>query len=299
MTQAILIQNICNGLMLGSLYALLAIGYTMVYGILRLINFAHCDIFMLAMYLSFYCISVFGLPWYFAFIIVILATAAFGILTERAAYAPLRKQHAPPISLLTSAIGMSYLLENLATVVFSGRPKSYPDLPFLTASISIGGVHLSRLMLIVPILTLILLIVLHFMINKTKMGMAMRGVAKDAETAQLMGISIDATIMFTFGIGSALAAVGAILFGLKYPQITPLVGVTPGLKCFIAAVVGGIGNIWGAVIGGLGLGLCEVMLVALLPSVSGYKDAFAFVILIIVLLFRPNGILGEKIADKV
>lgn len=299
MALTILIQHICNGVMLGSLYALLAIGYTMVYGILRLINFAHCDIFMLAMYLAFYSISAFGLPWYVAFLIVILATAAFGILTERLAYAPLRRQHAPSISLLTSAIGMSYLLENLATVVFSGRPKSFPDIPLLTEAVVIGNVHLSRLMLIVPISTAVLLIALHFLINKTKMGMAMRGVAKDAEAAQLMGISIDATVMFTFGIGSALAAIGAIFFGLKYPQITPLVGVMPGLKCFIAAVVGGIGNIWGAVIGGLSLGLCEVLLVAFFPSVSGYKDAFAFIILIVILLFRPNGILGEKIADKV
>lgn len=299
MTATILIQHLCNGLMLGSLYALLAIGYTMVYGILRLINFAHCDIFMLAMYLSFYSITVFALPWYVAFIIVIIATAAFGILTERAAYAPLRRQKAPPISLLTSAIGMSYLLENLATVVFSGRPKSYPDIPALTAAIEIGGVHLSRLMIIVPVTTVVLLILLNLLVNKTKMGMAMRGVAKDVDASQLMGISIDATIMFTFGIGSALAAIGAILFGLKYPQITPLVGVTPGLKCFIAAVIGGIGNIWGAVIGGVGLGLIEVLLVAFFPSASGYKDAFAFVILIIILLVRPNGILGEKIADKV
>ena len=299
MTHTLIIQNLCNGLMLGSLYALLAIGYTMVYGILRLINFAHSDIFMLAMYFSYYCISVFGLPWYFAFIVVILATAAFGVLTERVAYAPLRKQGAPPISLLTSAIGMAYLLENLATVIFSGRPKSYPDIPLLTTSVSIGGIHLSRLMLIVPVITIILLISLHFLIDKTKIGMAMRGVARDAETAQLMGISIDATIMFTFGVGSALAAFGAIFFGLKYPQIVPLVGVMPGLKCFIAAVVGGIGNIWGAVIGGVGLGLCEVMLVALFPNFSGYKDVFTFVILIVVLLVRPRGILGEKITEKV
>ncbi len=299
MTSTIFIQTLCNGLMLGSLYALLAIGYTMVYGILRLINFAHCDIFMLAMYLAFYSISLFSLPWYAAFIIVILLTAAFGILTERLAYAPLRRQNAPSISLLTSAIGMSYLLENLATVVFSGRPKSFPDIPVLTAPIAIGGVHLSRLMLIVPCVTFLLLIVLNLLINKTKMGMAMRGVAKDPDAARLMGISIDSTIMFTFGIGSGLAAIGALLFGLKYPQIMPLVGVTPGLKCFIAAVIGGIGNIWGAVIGGIGLGMIEVLTVAFFPSVSGYKDAFAFVILILILLFRPNGILGEKIADKV
>lgn len=299
MAFSILVQTFCNGLMLGSLYALLAIGYTMVYGILRLINFAHCDIFMLAMYIAFYSIAVFGIPWYLAFLLVILLTAAFGILTERMAYAPLRRQNAPSISLLTSAIGMSYLLENLATVVFSGRPKSFPEVSFLTAPIVIGGVHLSAIMLIVPAVTLILLIILNLLINKSKMGMAMRGVAKDAEAAQLMGVSIDATIMFTFGIGSALAAVGALFFGTKYPQITPLVGMMPGLKCFIAAVVGGIGNIWGAVIGGVGLGLAEVLLVAFFPSASGYKDAFAFVILIIVLLFRPNGILGEKIADKV
>ena len=298
-TGDVLAQQLCNGLLLGSLFALVAVGYTMVYGILRLINFAHCDIFMMAMYIAFFTVADDYRMWGLSFILVIIATAALGVLLEKSAYAPLRRQNAPKLSMLISAIGASYFLENLATVLFTGRPKTFPQIPFFVDMMQIGPVRLQRLAIIVPIVTIVLMVVLVLLINKTKSGMAMRAVSKDLETAKLMGINVNATISFTFAIGSAIAAVGAILWGLKYPQISPLVGVMPGLKCFIAAVIGGIGNVKGAVIGGVLLGFIEVMAVTFCPSISAYKDIFSFVLLIVILLFRPNGIIGEKLAEKV
>ena len=288
-TMADLLQQICNGLLLGSLFALVAVGYTMVYGILRLINFAHCDIFMMAMYIAFFTVAS-NFKWWIV---------SFGMGVEKVAYATLRRQNAPKISMLISAIGVSYFLENFATVIFTGKPKTFPQIPFFVDMIQIGSVRLQRLAIIVPVVTFILMAVLLFLINKTKAGMAMRAVSKDLETAKLMGINVNGTISYTFAIGSAIAAVGAILWGLKYPQISPLVGVMPGLKCFIAAVIGGIGNVKGAVIGGIILGFVEVMAVTFFPSISAYKDIFSFIILIIILLFRPNGLIGEKIAEKV
>lgn len=299
MTVDIFLQQLVNGLTLGSLFALVAIGYTMVYGILRLINFAHGDIFMMAMYIAFFSISIFNVPWYISFILVIVLTALLGIITEKVAYRPLREQGAPAISLLISSIGASYLMENLATVLFTGRPKNFAQIPFFTEMMTIRGVHIQRLAIMVPIITLVLLMALLYLINHTKTGMAMRAVSKDVETARLMGISVNKVITVTFGIGSGLAAVGAIMWGMKYLQIKPDVGVMPGMKCFIAAVIGGIGNIKGAVVGGLLLGLIEVLIVAFIPSLTGYRDAFSFILLIIILLIRPNGLIGEKIAEKV
>ncbi len=290
-------QNIANALTVGSLYALVAIGYTMVYGILRLINFAHGDIFMMAMYFAFFAISVFYLPWYIAVILVLAATAGLGVLIEKSAYSPLRS--APRISLLISSIGISYLLENLATVVFTGVPRQFPSIGTLQDNIVIGGVSIQTLALVTPVIMLVLVLGLLYLINKTKVGMAMRAVSKDFETAKLMGININRTISATFAIGSLLAAVGAIMWGQKYPQLQPYVGVMPGLKCFIAAVIGGIGNIRGAVVGGLLLGLLEIMIVYAVPALSGYKDAIAFIALIAVLLFLPTGLFGEKVTDKV
>lgn len=298
-TMADLLQQICNGLLLGSLFALVAVGYTMVYGILRLINFAHCDIFMMAMYIAFFTVASNFKWWIVSFVIVVAITAVLGMGVEKVAYATLRRQNAPKISMLISAIGVSYFLENFATVIFTGKPKTFPQILFFVDMIQIGSVRLQRLAIIVPVVTFILMAVLLFLINKTKAGMAMRAVSKDLETAKLMGINVNGTISYTFAIGSAIAAVGAILWGLKYPQISPLVGVMPGLKCFIAAVIGGIGNVKGAVIGGIILGFVEVMAVTFFPSISAYKDIFSFIILIIILLFRPNGLIGEKIAEKV
>jgi len=291
------IQALTNAIAMGSLYALIAIGYTMVYGILRLINFAHGDILMMSMYFAFYIISLFKLPWYAAFIIGIMGIGLLGTLIERAAYKPLRS--APRISLLISAIGVSFLMENLATVVFSGIPKQFPSVPFFQDVLIIGKVYLQRMTLIVPVITAILVTGLLLLTKKTKIGMAMRAVSRDFTTARLMGINVNQIISFTFCVGSILAAIGAMMWGLKYPKIEPYVGVMPGLKCFIAAVLGGIGNIGGAVIGALLLGLIEIMIVLFLPGLSGYKDAFAFVLLIIILLVRPTGLLGEKNIDKV
>jgi branched-chain amino acid transport system permease protein len=297
MTFEIFMQQLANGISIGSLYALIAIGYTMVYGILRLINFAHGDIFMMAAYFIIFSMVNFNLPWYISTAIVIVVTVLLGVLIEKAAYKPLR--NAPRMSIMISAIGVSFLLENLATYLFTGVPKGFPDIPLLTRAINIGNISLSVATVITPIVTIILLFVVLFITNKTKIGMAMRAASIDFETARLMGININRVISTTFVIGSGLAAIGAVLWGSKYPSIYPLMGVMPGLKCFIAAVLGGIGNTTGAVIGGFILGMAEIMLVSFLPSLTGYRDAIAFIILIVVLLVKPTGLLGEKVTDKV
>lgn len=297
MTFEIFMQQLANGISIGSLYALIAIGYTMVYGILRLINFAHGDIFMMAAYFMVFSVVNFGLPWYVSMVIVIVATILLGVLVEKAAYKPLR--NAPRMSIMISAIGVSFLLENLATYLFTGVPKGFPDIAILTKAISFGNISLSVVTLVTPIITIILLYVVLFITNKTKIGMAMRAASIDFETARLMGININRVISTTFVIGSGLAAIGAILWGSKYPSVIPLMGVMPGLKCFIAAVLGGIGNTTGAVLGGFILGMAEIMLVTFLPSLTGYRDAIAFIILIVVLLVKPTGLLGEKVTDKV
>lgn len=290
-------QHLVNGISLGSLYALLAIGYTMVYGILRLINFAHGEVFMLGTYFAFYAMTSFLLPWWASFLIAVILTCIFGIILERSAYRPLR--NSPRISIMISAIGASFLLQNLGIVIFGGRPKAFPIPPIFSKITNIGGVSIVSVSIIIPIITAIALYILLYVINKTKVGMAMRAVSKDYEAARLMGINVNSIISFTFGTGSALAAIGGIMWGLKYPQLIPAMGLMPGLKCFIAAVVGGIGNIKGAVLGGFILGLGEIMIVAISPALSGYRDAFAFVLLIIILLVRPGGLMGENIVEKV
>jgi branched-chain amino acid transport system permease protein len=297
MTLDLFAQHLANGISLGSLYALIAIGYTMVYGILRLINFAHGDIFMMATYFAFFGVMTFGIPWYITFPIVLVLTALLGMAVETTAYRPLRD--APKISILISAIGASFLLENLATVIFGGVPKPFPTPEIFNEVVQIGGVSIQKLTFYIPVVAIICLACLLYLINKTKTGMAMRAVSKDHETARVMGVNVDRTILSTFGLGSALAAVGGIMWGLKFPQIAPLMGVIPGLKCFIAAVIGGIGNIKGAVIGGFILGIGEIMLVAFMPNLTGYRDAFAFVLLIVILLYKPTGIIGENLTEKV
>ena len=293
----IFMQQFVNALSLGSLYALIAIGYTMVYGILRLINFAHGDVFMIGGYLAFYAVTAFMMPWWVAVIAAIGMTTLVGMGLERVAYRPLRDS--PRISIMISAIGASFLIENLAIVLFVARPKAFPVPDFFASTFVLGDVHISMVSIIIPVVTAIILAALLWVIYRTKTGMAMRAVATDIDAARLMAIDVNRIISFTFAIGSALAAVGGIMWALKYPRLEPLMGIMPGLKCFIAAVIGGIGSIAGAVLGGLLLGLIELMTIAFLPELTGYKDAFAFVLLIVVLLVKPTGLLGSKQGEKV
>ena len=289
------LQNCLNGLSIGSIYALIAIGYTMVYGILRLINFAHGDIFMMAGYFMIIAMTDLLIPWQISIAIVITATILLGVLTEKIAYKPLRS--APRMSIMISAIGVSYFLQNFATYLFSALPKSYPSIAVLVRKIKIGTISTSQVTFITPILTIVLVIALVALINKTKIGMAMRAVSKDFETAQLMGVKINNVISITFVIGCALAAIGSILYFTPRPQVYPLSGSLPGLKCFVAAVFGGIGSIPGALVGGFLIGLCETFIKA--GIFSEFSDAFTFVILIVVLLFKPTGLFGEKVTEKV
>lgn len=293
MTISILLQHGLTGISLGGAYALIAIGYTMVYGILRLINFAHGEIFMMAGYFMIFAIA--SLPWVIAIPAVLLLTVVLGVLIERAAYKPLRS--APRMSIMISAIGVSYLLQNLATYLFTALPRGYPEIPFLKKIFQFGDVSSSLVTLITPFLTLALVFILILLINNTKVGMAMRAVSKDFETAQLMGIKINRVITITFAIGSLLAAIGSILYFTDRMTVFPFSGTLPGLKCFVAAVLGGIGSIPGAVLGGFVLGLGETALVAM--GYSTFSDAFTFALLIIMLLFRPTGLFGEKVTDKV
>lgn len=288
-------QNCLTGISIGSIYALIAIGYTMVYGILRLINFAHGDIFMMAGYFMIICMTDLMIPWYISIIIVIVATVLLGVFTERIAYKPLR--NAPRMSIMISAIGVSYFLQNFATYLFSAQPKSYPSIDFLNKRITIGDVSTSIVTFITPILTIVLVVCLVLLVNKTKIGMAMRAVSKDFETSQLMGVKINYVISMTFVIGCALAAIGSILYFTPRPSVYPLSGSLPGLKCFVAAVFGGIGSIPGALIGGFIIGLIETFVKG--SNISEFSDVFTFVILILVLLVKPNGLFGEKTKEKV
>ncbi len=290
-------QQFVNALSLGSLYALIAIGYTMVYGILRLINFAHGDVFMIGGYLAFYAVTAFMMPWWIAIIVAIGLTTIFGVGLERVAYRPLRDS--PRISIMISAIGASFLIENLAIVLFDARPKAFPVPDFFASTFVLGDVHVSTVSVVIPIVTAIILGLLLWVVYRTKTGMAMRAVSTDIDAARLMAIDVNRIVAFTFAVGSALAAIGGIMWALKYPRLEPLMGIMPGLKCFIAAVIGGIGSISGAVLGGLLLGLIELMTIAFLPELTGYKDAFAFILLIVVLLVKPTGLLGSKQGEKV
>jgi branched-chain amino acid transport system permease protein len=291
------LQHLSNGCALGSLYALIAIGYTMVYGILRLINFAHGDVFMMGAYFAFYLVALLPVvPWWVAFPSAVLLCALLGVVVDLCAYRPLRT--APRISALISAIGVSFFLENVAIVVFSGRPKAFPRPEVLTGVVQLGEVRISAVNLCIPAVAAICLVVLVLVVYRTRAGLGMRAVAHDLDTARLMGVDVNRIITLTFALGSALAGVGGIMYALKYPQIEPLMGVIPGLKAFIAAILGGIGSIPGAMLGGLILGLAEIMLIAFFPELTGYRDAFAFLILILVLLVRPTGILGRATGEK-
>ena len=290
------ISTLLFGISVGGQYALIAIGYTMVYGILRLINFAHGDVFMVAGLLGIYLSATF--PLYVAMPLVVILTVALGFCIERVAYKPLRS--APRMSVMISAIGVSYLLQNTATYVTGGQPMIYPSLPFLSDTITVAGTSIKWVVLLTPVLVVALVILLTLLINRTKVGMAMRAVAKDFETSQLMGIKINSVISITFIIGSALAAIGSMLYFPTYSSVVPPVGSMPGLKAFVAAVFGGIGSIPGAVIGAFLIGICENF-VKILPfeGATTFVDAFTFALLIVILVFKPTGLFGEKATDKV
>ena len=297
MTLEMFFQHCFNALTLGSLYALIAIGYTMVYGILRLINFAHGDILMVGAYFVFFGTFAYGWPWGLAAILAIVGASIIGVAIERVAYRPLRE--APRISALISAIAVSFFIESLAVVVFSGQPRPVLQPEWLISEWQLGQVRILKLTAFVPVMTAILVAVLLYVVYKTKPGLAMRAISKDIETTRLMGVRVDNIIAFTFCIGSALAAASGIMWALRYPQVHPYMGIMPGLKAFVAAVFGGIGSIQGAVIGGLALGFVEIMTVAFLPELSGYRDAFAFVLLVLVLVVKPTGLLGERMKEKI
>ena len=291
------ISILLSGISLGGQLALIAIGYTMVYGILRLINFAHGDLFMASGLMMIYLIT--WAPLYVAIPLVVIFTVLLGFCIERAAYKPLRQ--APRMSVMISAIGVSYLIQNTATYITAGQPMTYPELPFLFDTVTIAGTPTKWAVLVTPVLVIILVVALTQLINHTKVGMAMRAVAKDFETSQLMGIKINSVISMTFIIGSALAAVGSILYFTNYQSIVPTAGAMPGLKAFVAAVFGGIGSVPGAVIGAFIIGICETVIKGL-PSawdVSVFSDAFTFALLIVILVFKPTGLFGEKATDKV
>ena len=298
------VSTLLFGISVGGQYALIAIGYTMVYGILRLINFAHGDVFMVAGLLGIYLSSFLSaylppaavIP--VSLLLVLALTVALGFCIERAAYKPLRS--APRMSVMISAFGVSYLLQNSATYITGGQPMTYPSIPFLSDTISLAGTSIKWVVILTPFLVAALVLVLTQLINHTKVGMAMRAVAKDFETSQLMGIKINSVISVTFVIGSALAAVGSMLYFTTYPAIVPTAGAMPGLKAFVAAVFGGIGSIPGAVIGAFLIGICENF-VKIMPfdGATTFVDAFTFALLIIILVFKPTGLFGEKATDKV
>ncbi|NLC55144.1 MAG: branched-chain amino acid ABC transporter permease [Erysipelothrix sp.] len=288
------IQQLINGLSVGSIYALIALGYTLVYGIIKLINFAHGDIMMMGAYFAFIAVTSLGLSFIPALIFSMILAALLGVLIERIAYRPLRK--APRISVLITAIGVSLFLQNLALVIFGASPKVMPAL-IQKKPINIVGIQISTVTLVTLGLSIICMIGLDLFIKNTKSGKAMRAVAQDKEAAVIMGVNVDRTISITFAIGSALGALGGVLYSVAYAQIFPTLGAMPGLKAFIAAVLGGIGIMPGAMIGGFIIGMIETLSKAYLSS--QWTDAIVFGILILVLLLKPSGILGKNEREKV
>lgn len=297
MTFEVFLQNLSNGFAYGCLYSLIAIGYTMVYGILRLINFAHGNIFATGSYIAFVFYSVFSGNWILAFILAMGVTAFLGVVTDRIAYKPIR--NAPRISALISAIAVSFIIENLLIIIFGGRPLAFPKVDILDQIYNFGGITIPSINIAIILASVIVLVLLMLLLYKTKTGLAMRALSSDFDTARLMAMDVDKIVAVTFAVGSALAALGGIMYSSKFPQIHPYMATMPGLKAFIAAVVGGIGNVQGAFIGGLILGLIEILFVGIFPSLSGYRDAIAFIVLIIILLYKPTGIMGKSGKVKV
>jgi len=289
----LIVTQLINALQLGSIYALVALGYSMVYGIIKLLNFAHGDVIMVGGYIALFTLAS-GMPVAVAFLLIIVGCTALAIIMEKLAYTPLRS--APRISVLITAIGISLLLQNLAQYFFEARPRPL-HIPFPSGSISLGEISLAYPMLITIGISLLSMVALNFIVLKTKLGKAMRAVSEDTEAAKLMGINVNNVITFTFAVGAALAGIGAILYFVRFPVVGPTVGAMLGLKSFIAAVLGGIGSIPGAMLGGFAIGFIEVFITAI--GLSMWTDGFVFLVLIIVLLLRPAGLMGRSMIDKV
>lgn len=352
-TLARVVQDFLNALTLGSLYALIALGYTMVYGIIRLINFAHGEIFMLGSYFAFYAMTLTPMSWGLALLVTVLlggtvllvlrslfnleepkrtaaltliifagtffllafrhmgwiealllsmlATGVAGVLLEAVAYRPLRG--APRESMLITAIAASFFLQNMGQLIFGPRVQGFNAQTILNRPLSFAigeeTVYYTGILIVVPVVTALLLLILNLFVTRTKLGKAMRATAQDAEVAQMMGVNVNQVIALTFFIGSILAAAAGVMYAIRFGQIHPLMGLIPGIKAFTAAVIGGIGSLPGAVLGGVLLGFIEIYVVSLFPTLSAYKDVFAFVLLILILLFRPSGLVGEDLTEKV
>ena len=289
------ISYLVNGISLGSIYALIALGYTMVYGIAKMLNFAHGDIIMVGGFTVFTAMSTEWCPVWLSVVIGILVCTVLGVVVEKVAYKPLR--NASPLAVLITAIGVSYLLQNVALIIFGSAAQSFTSVVKNVAPVTIGGVTISMETIISIVVSVIIMVCLTFFINKTKAGKAMLAVSEDKGAAQLMGINVNSTISLTFAIGSALAGVASVLLCSSYPQISPYTGSMPGIKAFVAAVFGGIGSIPGAMIGGILLGVIENLSKAYISS--QLSDAIVFLVLIVVLIVKPTGIMGKKINEKV
>jgi branched-chain amino acid transport system permease protein len=288
------LQQIINGLSIGSVYALIALGYTMVYGIIKLINFAHGDIFMFGTYIGMLSITVLHLPFALAFIVAMVVTALLGVIIERVAYKPLRKS--TKTAALITAIGVSFLIQNSVLAVMGANIDAFPQV-IENRYYDFFGVRVNLIQLIIFFTSITLMFILQFIVRKTKLGRAMRSVAVDKDASALMGVNVDNTITITFAIGSALAAAAGIMVGLYYIKVYPFMGFAPGLKAFVAAVFGGIGIIPGAMIGGFSIGLIETMVAGYGSTL--YKDAVVYGILILILLVKPSGLLGKNVKEKV
>jgi branched-chain amino acid transport system permease protein len=290
---SLFVSQLFNGLQTGSVYALVALGYSMVYGIILLLNFAHGDIIMVGAYTAFYAMTAFHLHPILSVVLAVVTSTLLGVVIEKVAYTPLRS--APRLSLLITAIGISFLLENGAQLLFGADTKSMDTL--VPGNASFGSVTISYTAILTIIVAVIAMVALTLLVQKTKLGKAMRAVSEDMGAAQLMGISLNKTISFTFAVGSALAGIGSVLYLCAYSQASPTMGSMLGLKAFVAAVLGGIGSIPGAMIGGFAIGLLEALVAAV--GLSVWKDAVVFAILIVVLLVKPSGIMGHPVTEKV
>jgi len=296
---SLFLQQLVNGLTLGGVYALIAVGYTMVYGVIELINFAHGEIYMLEAFLSYTMVTVFGIPFFAAIPLTIMICACFGILLDFIAYRPLRR--APRLAALITAIGMSIFLQNLALLIWGGQIRSYPRavLPkaFFQNAFVVGDITMTWLQIFILAVTVVFMFILHLIIHRTQVGTAMRAISQDKVTSALMGISVNRVISFTFAIGSAMGAMAGILVGLYYNAIFPYMGYNAGIKAFAAAVLGGIGSVPGAMLGGGVLGIAEVFGAGYLAS--EYRDGISYAVMILVILFKPSGLIGKPILEKV